>query len=243
MTLQLAFDLPVRTAFGRYDFYVSEANRDALAMVDQHVPWAAGRLILSGPVGAGKTHLAAMWVGQTGGMMVDGALLAADADSLVDLAGKWAVAVDNADHVAGQPGAEQALFHLCNLAQEHSMPLLMTATAGPRDWGIALPDLASRMQASALAQMSPPDDALLASVMIKMFADRQVAVDPTLVAYLVARMDRTFAAARAVVTMLDRMSLERRAPISRALAAEALCHLFDTIPCHAPQQMNWIDDP
>ncbi len=243
MSGQLAFDLPVRTALGRDDFYVSDANRDALGMVDQHAPWAAGRLILSGPVGAGKTHLAAIWVGQTGGVMVDGGQFAEAGPGLLDLAGKRAVAVDNADQVAGQAGAEQALFHLCNLAQEHNTPLLMTGTAGPRDWGIALPDLASRLQASALAQLSPPDDALLASVMIKLFADRQVAVDPTLVAYLVARMDRTFAAARSVVAMLDRMSLERRAPISRTLAAEALCHLFDTNPCHAPQQMNWIDDP
>ncbi len=225
MTGQLAFDLPIKPAFGRDNFFVSDANRQALAMVDDDGVWPAGRLVLSGPPGSGKTHLTAIWVGRTGGRMIGAEAL--DQMDLPSLAWAGAVAVDGADHAAGHEGREAALFHLCNLMTENRGRLMLTGRSGPRDWGMALPDLASRVQASALARMAAPDDSLLSSVLIKLFADRQVAVDPTLVPYLVARMDRTFAAARALVDTLDRVALERGAPISRSLAAEALIHLSD----------------
>jgi chromosomal replication initiation ATPase DnaA len=220
VTGQLAFDLPVAPAYGRRDFFVSDANRSALAMVEDDHAWPVGRMVLSGPPGSGKTHLAAIWAGSSGGRMV-----AADALDQVDLpslARTGAVVVDDADNVAGQTAREAALFHLCNLMTECGGRLLLTGTASPRDWGMALPDLVSRVQASGLAKLMAPDDSLLSSVLIKLFADRQVMVDPSLVSYLVSRMNRTFAAARTLVDTLDRMALERGAPISRALAADAL---------------------
>lgn len=217
---QLAFDLPPRTGYARPDFFVSAANRDALAAIDGWARWPEGRMLLTGPAGSGKSHLAAIWAAQAGGTVAEGGALGADA--VEGLAAHGAVAVDDANAVAGHPAREAALFHLHNRMRERGHPLLLTAAAPPRDWGLGLPDLASRMQAMAATRLGRPDDALLRAVLVKLFADRQVVVEPALIPYVVARMDRSIAAARALVASLDALSLERGRPISRALAAEAL---------------------
>ena len=178
------------------------------------------RLILLGPPGAGKTHLAQIWVAETGAALVPAADLAG-AD-IPGLAAAGRVAVEDAASVAGNPQAEAALFHLHNLLAEHRLPLLLTAAAPPRDWGLGLPDLLSRMQGTAIARLEAPDDALLAAVLVKLFADRQLAVAPNLIPYLVARMPRSIGAARALVAALDAKALAARRPITRALAGEVL---------------------
>jgi chromosomal replication initiation ATPase DnaA len=85
-----------------------------------------------------------------------------------------------------------------------------------------LRDLASRLRALPAVTLAPPDDALLRAVMVKLFADRQLAVDEGLVGYLIARIERSFAAARAVVAELDREALRQKREVNRALAAELL---------------------
>jgi chromosomal replication initiation ATPase DnaA len=124
--------------------------------------------------------------------------------------------------VAGDLAAETALFHLHNLMAQAGGLLLITAAAPPRDWGLGLPDLASRMQGAALARLDPPDDALLSAVLAKLFADRQIAISPALIPYLVARMDRSMAAARDLVARLDAAALARGQAVTRALAATVL---------------------
>jgi chromosomal replication initiation ATPase DnaA len=129
------------------------------------------------------------------------------------------VILDDAQRVTGR--AEEALFHLYNRLAPHGR-LLLTAPTAPRDWGLALPDLLSRLQAMPMARLEPPDDDLLAGVLVKLFADRQITAEARLIPYLLPRMERSIAAAQALVAALDARSLATHRPVTRALAAEVL---------------------
>ncbi len=173
MIEQLTFDLPVRPALGREDFLVSPANALAVATLDQPDLWPNGKLLLIGPEGAGKTHLAMVFAARTGAQVIEAGDLAA-----ADLPEAAALVIENADTAAGDPDAETALFHLHNHMTGRGGLLLLTAARAPRDWGLTLPDLQSRMEATATATLLPPDDALLGAVLVKLFADRQLQVAP-----------------------------------------------------------------
>ncbi|MDO8884226.1 MAG: chromosomal replication initiator DnaA [Pseudotabrizicola sp.] len=215
MTRQLAFDLPPREAFRREDFFASPANAHALAVIGGWHDWPGHKMLLVGPAGAGKTHLAHMWAEDAGAAIVSAAdLPGAD---LPGLAGAGAVAVENADAVAGVPEAEVALFHLHNLVVQRGS-LLLTARTPARDWGLALPDLKSRVEAASVARLDPPDDALLSAVLVKLFADRQTVVQPALIPWLVARMERSIDAARALVAAMDARALAQGKPITKTTA-------------------------
>jgi chromosomal replication initiation ATPase DnaA len=216
---QLAFDLPNTAAMTRADFFVAPSNAVALQAVEGWQDWPGRKLVLLGPEGSGKTHLARVWADLAGAAVLDAAGLA-DVD-LAPLAGACVV-VEDADRLP--PAAEAALFHLHNIVTE-SGALLVTAKSPPRDWGLALPDLLSRMQAAAIARLEAPDDALLSAVLVKLFADRQVAVPPNLIPYLISRMSRSIGAARALVVALDAKALAEARPITRALAGEVLDRL------------------
>ena len=216
MIRQLAFDLPSTAAMTRAEFFVSPSNAVALQVVEGWQSWPGRKLLLIGPEGSGKTHLARVWAGLADAVILDARTLA-EVD-LAPLAGT-PVAVEDADHLP--PEAEAALFHLHNIVTPGGA-LLLTAKAPPRDWGLALPDLISRMQAAPLARLEAPDDALLSAVLVKLFADRQVAVPPNLIPYLISRMPRSVGAARTLVTALDARSLAGARPITRALAGEVL---------------------
>lgn len=217
MIRQLAFDLPARAAYSRDDFFASPANALALAAIDGWRDWPQGRMLLIGPSGTGKTHLAHVWAQTTNATLIAATDLP-DAN-LPGLAASPAVVVEDADTLPRS--GETALFHLHNML--HGLaPLLLTAGTPPRDWGLTLPDLASRMQAVASTRLAPPDDALLSAVLVKLFADRQITVPPNLIAYLALRMDRSIHAARQLVAALDARALALGRPITRALAAEVL---------------------
>lgn len=215
MIRQLAFDLPSAEAMTREDFFVAPSNALALQAVEGWHDWPGRKLLLVGPEGSGKSHLAQIWAARA-----DAAILAAAALAETRLDG-WqgrAVAVEDIDRIGD---AEAALFHLHNMATGTGA-LLMTARTPPRDWGLALPDLISRMQSTPIAQLEAPDDALLSAVLVKLFADRQVAVAPNLIPYLVSRMPRSIGAARGLVAALDARALAAGRPITRALAGEVL---------------------
>ena len=217
MVAQLTFDLPVRPALGREDFFVSPANALAVATLDQPDLWPNGKLLLIGPEGAGKTHLAMVFAARTRAQVIEADDLAA-----ADLPEAAALVIENADAAAGDPDAETALFHLHNHMTGRGGLLLLTATRAPRDWGLTLPDLQSRMEATASATLLPPDDALLGAVLVKLFADRQLQVAPGFIRWLVRRIDRSFATARAVVAALDAEALATKRPINSTLAATLL---------------------
>lgn len=215
MSRQLTFDLPVRPALGREDFFIAPSNALAVAALDGG-NWPGSKMLLIGPEGAGKSHLAQVWAGTAGALVLDAEMLGStlpDPDALV---------VENADSIAGDLAAETSLFHLHNHMQARATPLLLTARSAPAFWGMVLPDLASRLQATAIATLLPPDDALLSAVLVKLFADRQLDVPATLIPWLVTRMDRSFGAARHIVAALDAAALARGGPVTRTLAAELL---------------------
>lgn len=215
---QLVLDLPTRPSLGRAEFYVSPANELALAQVERWPDWTGGRLAVVGPEGAGKTHLVHVWAARAGGAIIAAETL--EALDLASLAPEAAIAIEDADRGLGT-GGEETLFHLCNrLATGGS--LLVTGREAPARWPLRLPDLRSRMEATEVARLDAPDDALLAAVLVKLFADRQLPVAPGLIQYLVSRMDRSFAAAVDLVGALDRAGLAGRRAITARLAAEVL---------------------
>jgi chromosomal replication initiation ATPase DnaA len=212
---QLAFDLPSAEAMTREHFFVAPSNALALQAVEDWRNWPGRKLLVVGPDGAGKTHLAHVWAA-----LADAVILSAEALAAADIASLSgrAVVVEDADRIGA---AEAQLFHLHNLVTTTGA-LLLTARTPPRDWGLHLPDLVSRMQATPIAHLDAPDDALLSAVLVKLFADRQVAVPANLIPYLVSRMPRSIGAARALVAALDARALALGRPITRALAGEIL---------------------
>ena len=220
MTQQLAFELPFRPALGRGDFFISSANATALATLEHPQGWPQRKLVLIGPPASGKTHLAHVWAETSGARIVSvAAMRAAD---LPTLAAGGAVVVEDCAALPHTEGAETALFHLHNLLMASAGTLLLTATSPPRDWGLRLPDLASRVQAAGVTRLAAPDDPLLSAILVKLFADRQIAVSPALIAYLLPRMERSFDAARALVAALDSEALARGTAVTRPLAASLL---------------------
>lgn len=223
MARQLILDLPVRPALGREDFLVTAANALALSVLDRPETWPQGKVVLVGAQGSGKTHLAQVFAAATGAPVIAAAALAG-AD-VAALAQHGALVVEDAQGIAGQPAQEAALFHLHNLALAEGAKLMLTARTAPNRWGLGLPDLASRMQATQVVTLEPPDDALLAAVLVKHFADRQIRVPGGLVPWLVARMDRSLAMARQLVAELDARAMAESRPIGQKLAAEVLDRL------------------
>jgi len=219
MAKQLNFDLPVRAALGREDFFVSPANALALGLVDSWPNWTSGKLVISGPAGSGKSHLVHVWAKVSGARII-AAVDLTEAD-VPDLA-RTPIAVEDVHLIADDPAAQTALFHLHNLTLAEGNTLLLTGIGAPPQWDLSLPDLLSRMQGAPVAVMDDPDDMLLMAVMAKQFGDRQLMPSPDTMAYLVKHMDRSFSTAALVVKALDNISLSEKRPITRALAKRVL---------------------
>ena len=216
MAWQLSLDLPLAVALGPEDFILSQANRAAHETVTAG-RWPEGKLALIGPPGSGKSHLARVWQAESEAMI----LLAQDlGPSLPPPAPGAAIVVEDIHRLAS--AAEATLFHLHNRLAASGGRLLLTADRAPARLDIALPDLASRLQATAVARIEDPDDRLLGAVLAKHFADRQLVPMADVIPYLAVRIERSFAAAAAVVERLDRMALAEARPVSRPLAHRAL---------------------
>lgn len=214
---QLPLDLPAAPGLRREDFLEAPSNAAALALIDSYPDWPAPVVCLVGEEGTGKTHLAAIFAEAAGARIVTAAGLAR-ADVPEALSTGALVVEDLA------PGSfdEAALFHLLNLAKEMKAHVLITARAAPSGFALATADLASRLRAVPKVEIAPADDALLAAVLVKLFADRQIPVDEGTVHYLLARMERSVAGAEALVEAIDRAALAARRPVTRAFAAEVL---------------------
>lgn len=222
----MTLDLTTPPAHSRADFLPAPANRAALAVLDQPLSWPDGRMLLIGPEGAGKSHLAAFWAAENGARRISAAALRPDAADLLAREG-GAIVVEDADHSGFAAGAEQALFHLWNLCLPRDCLLLMTARRPPRDWGLVLPDLQSRMDAMPQIRLGSPDEALLAAVLVKLFADRQLVVPAGLIDWLVLHMDRDLGLARRLVAAMDHAAMAQKGPVTRRIAADLLDKLSE----------------
>jgi len=218
MNEQLAIDLPFRPALGRADFLVSDCNAAALRRIESWPDGPGRALVLHGPARSGKSHLAHLWCERSGGGLISGAALVEHDPSVI--AAQPAVAVDDSECAA-----ERSLLHLFNCCGESGAGLLVVARQPPSVWPIALPDLASRLRAAEAVGIGPPDDALLAAVLVKHFTDRRLPVKPGVLAYLVPRMERSFAAAAALAAALDRLALSAHRPVGLGLARQALAEM------------------
>ncbi|MET0576838.1 MAG: DnaA regulatory inactivator HdaA [Mesorhizobium sp.] len=216
---QLPLDLQHDAAFSRDDLVVSAANADAVGLIDRWPDWPAPMVVLAGPAGSGKTHLGAIWREMSAAAEFEAGAIG---ESAIKAAQAGPVFIDDADR-AGLD--EQGLFHLINAVRGAGTQLLLTARRFPAAWGVKLPDLASRLKAATTVEIGEPDDLLLAGVITKLFADRQVEVEPHVVQYLVRRIERSLSTAIRVVDRLDRAALEQQSRITRALATEAVSAL------------------
>jgi chromosomal replication initiation ATPase DnaA len=220
---QLAFDLPLDPRFGREDFLVSPSNETAYALIESWPDWPDTILLLIGPRGSGKSHLASIWAETAKAWTVDA--FEVTHERVPHLVSNGALVIEDMDRGDRD---EAALFHLLNLARERKASLLITCETPPDRWGLKVPDLLSRLRLAPSVALDPPDDALLKAVLVKLFVDRQLVVDTSVVDYIALRIERSLADAAAVVAALDREALSRGRRVSRPIAAEVLGNHQDT---------------
>ncbi len=175
MAEQLSLKLPARPALGRDDFFVTQANAIALALVESWPNWPSSKLAIIGAKGSGKTHLAHVWAAISNAQIVSAKnLTRSDIPSLAS----GPIAIEDVPAIAQDTEAQNALFHLHNLTLAEGHSLLFTGISEPKHWGLSLPDLASRMMGTTTAALSDPDDTLLTVLLAKLFADRQIVPTP-----------------------------------------------------------------
>lgn len=214
---QLAFDLPHRPSLGGGDFLVAPCNSAAVAMIDRWPDWPSHALALVGPPGAGKSHLAAVWQARSNAEALSADTVASR--SRIMMQPQPRVLLDDAQRLLGEGSLDAIdLFHLFNWLRERGGFLLLTGRSAPGRWPVTLPDLRSRLAAMPIAEIAPPDDDLLAALMVKQLADRQLKADPKVIDYAVARLDRSFETVARFVARLDAASLAARRPITVPLA-------------------------
>ena len=214
---QLAFALPHAESLTRDNFLEGPSNRAALALIDRWPDWPSRSVVLAGPEGCGKSHLAAIWAEQAGARVISARALSEE--GVPEALATGALVIED---LASGAFDERALFHLMNMAREEGAFVLVTARAAPSSFAVALPDLNSRLRALTVVQIGSPDETLFRALIVKFAADRQITLDESVVSYLERRIERSVAAARDVVAKLDLESLRLGRPVTRALAAEVL---------------------
>lgn len=221
---QIPLDLQHRTALGREDFLIAPSNAAAVGWIDRWPDWPAPLLVLSGPASSGKTHLAAVWRDRAKAEIVRPEMLVLKNAEQIAGAGEH-IMIDGVDPWLGERSAETTLFHLYNIFKEEQRSLLVTMRMTPAIADFVIADLASRWRAAPVAVIDAPDDMLLASVLIKLFSDRQLVVSNDVVRYVLPRMERSFAAARDIAALADRLALAEKRRISVPLMRRVLASL------------------
>lgn len=212
---QLVLALDHSVSFAPEDFLRGPSNASALTLVERWPDWPDRIVAMIGPEGSGKSHLASIWADVTGARVLSAKLLPA-----TDLPAAFATGALVLEDLEFAGLDERTLFHFLNLAREQRAFVLITSRSPLSTFPVAIRDLASRMRALPSVTLTSPDDALLRSLMVKLAADRQIAMDETVVNYLANRIERSFAAARAAVHQLDEEAMRQHRPVTRALAVE-----------------------
>lgn len=225
-SVQIPLDFGARHAFGRGDFQIGKSNRDAVGWIDRWPDWPAPVLIIQGPPASGKSHLAAVWREKSNASVITSLDLEVKTAEEIFALGD-ALLLDGLDLWLGDRMVETTLFHLYNMLKENGKTMLMTMRMTPTQADFVIPDLASRFRAAPCVSIHAPDDMLLASVVIKLFSDRQLSVNNDVLSYLLPRMERSFSAARDLVEKADHLALAEKRGISIPLIRKALSDLQD----------------
>jgi chromosomal replication initiation ATPase DnaA len=212
---QLVLDLDHSVSFAREDFLSGPSNIAALTLIERWPDWPGRIIALTGPEGSGKSHLAAIWADESGARVLSAKFL-----SIADVPGTLATGALVVEDLEAEDLDEHALFHLLNLAREENAYVLLTTRSPVANLPVTIRDLASRLRALPAVMVTPPDDVLLRSLLVKLAADRQLAFDESVINYLVNRIDRSFAAARNAIQTLDDEAMRQHRPVTRALAVE-----------------------
>ena len=215
---QIPLQLPLEAAQARDDLIVSASNEQAVAYLDSWPDWPGPVGILAGPTGAGKTHLAQIWASKSKALFLDPAL---DIGDQVQPGHENFVVED----IAQGNFSETWLFHLINTVRAAKGHLLITSRRWPGEWGVSLPDLRSRLKTAHVMEIAEPDDIMLTGVLMKLFSDRQLLVEPSVIDYMSTRMERSLAAAQNLVRRLDELSLADKRAVTKPLASQALSEL------------------
>lgn len=198
---QIPLSFPVTPAMAREDFLVSDSNREALAWIDRWPHWNAPALYIYGPAGSGKTHLVSIWK---------------------SMAGSGANVIEDVESIAGSRPQEETLFHLYNRVRQNPGSILLTGLKPLPLVKFAIPDLASRLRSCPQVAIGLPDEDLLRALLVKLFSDRQMRIDVGVIEYCITRMERSFCAARDLVTRLDQLSLTEKRPVTINLVRDLL---------------------
>ncbi len=233
---QFILDLPSYPALGRDDFLVTPCNAEAMTWVEGWPDWPATGFVLSGPYASGKSHLLAVWCGRSSAIILDSQqmtdiLLTGLPDAV------HAVAIDDAQTIAGISKCENALFHIINILSERGGSLFLTALEPPSRWPVMLPDLASRLALFPTQRLHAPDDDLLCALLVKQFADRQLHVKAEVISFLLPRMERSFSAVSALVESLDTTALREGRAVTIPLARRILDQMMRTMS--SSQSADW----
>jgi chromosomal replication initiation ATPase DnaA len=221
LTRQLPLDLGFTPSYSAADYLVSASNAAAWGWIERWPDWPGRGLAVCGPPGCGKTHLAHVWRARSKAAMVDGASLAT-VDPMLALGRATTCVVDGISTATLTAAEQRGLLHLYNVTAERRGHMLVCGATPPARWPIALADLRSRLAALPVVAVEPPDDGLLEALLAKLFADRQLAADRGTVMFIVARMERSFDAARRLVAAIDRAALAGRRRPNLGLVREVM---------------------
>ncbi len=217
---QIPLELKLEPRFGREDFLVSPSNELAWTTFQSWPDWPGNTVLLVGPAGAGKSHLGAIWAQKAQARTLSAASL--PLADLPAIASAPAVLVEDADTA---PDVEVELFHLINLVREKRKYLVVTAKTWPDSWRVRTPDLLSRLRLATAVEIASPDDALVRAVLVKLFLDRQLMVDTSVIEFLALRIERSLDSARRMVDLIDREALAQGRPVTRPMVAQVLAGL------------------
>jgi DnaA regulatory inactivator Hda len=224
---QLILDFDHRPAFGGEDFLVAPPNSDAVKCIDSWPDWPSSVLVLFGPAGSGKTHLSEVFQTMSRSYMVTiSDLLERQPPNYL---GEAPTAIlENADTILNfaDSSLQESMLHLHNVLYESGRHLLLTAKKPPSRWGVSLKDLSSRLNIATQVRIDAPDDNLIAAVLVKQFQDRQLKIDDDVIFFLLARMERSFEAARSIVKAMDRLALKEKRKITVPFARKVLQQYF-----------------
>lgn len=174
------------------EFLVGESNARAVHQLEHWATWPVMSALLTGPRKSGRSLLARVFAAKSGGRIFDDADRAREAD----------------------------VFHAWNQAQQERRPLLIIAEAAPPAWDVKLPDLRSRLAASPLLEIGPPDDLLMPQLIEHAFERHLLHARPDLVAWLAKRIERSHVAILRVADALESEAGDRLSiPAARAVLA------------------------